>query len=70
MKLRVKTENKYNEKRKIVNIFQNSKQEQEYTVEINNRFEILENMEDEDNSDNNINEKWENIKIIRKQNNS
>ena len=41
-----------------MNIFQNSKREQEYTTEINNRFEILENMEDEDNSDNNINEKW------------
>ena len=64
VKLRVKTENKYNEKRKIVNIFQNSKWEQEYATEINSRFEILENMEDEDNSDNNINEKWENIKTI------
>ena len=40
-------------------IFQNSKREQEYAVEINNRFGILENME-EDNSDNNIKEKWEN----------
>ena len=60
----VKTENKYNEKRKIVNIFQNSKWEQEYAIEINNRFEILENMEDEDNNDNNINEKWGNIKTI------
>ena len=53
--------------RKIVNIFQNSKLEQEYAIEINNRFEILENMEDEDNSDNNINEKWENIKTIMKE---
>ena len=44
----------------MVNIFQNSKQEQEYALEINNRFEILENMEDEDNSDSNINEKCEN----------
>ena len=60
MKLRVKTENKYNEKRKIVDIFQNSKWEQEYAIDINNRFEILENMEDEDNSDSNINEKCEN----------
>ena len=58
MKLRVKNKNKYNDKRKAVNIFQNSKWEQEYAIEINNRFEILENMEDEDNSDNNINEKW------------
>ena len=49
-----------------MNIFQNSKQKQEYSVEINNRFEILENME-EDNSDNNINEKWENIKSIIKE---
>ena len=32
VKLKVKTENKYNEKRKIVNIFQNSKREQEYAV--------------------------------------
>ena len=43
--------------------------EQEYAIEItsNNRFEILENMEDEDNSDNNINEKWESIKTIIKE---
>ena len=67
MKLRVKTENKHNEKRKIVNIFQNSKWVQEYAVEINKRFEILENMEDEGNSDNNINEKFENIKAIIKE---
>ena len=66
VKLRVKTENKYNEKRKTVNIFQNSKWEQEYSIEINNRFEILDNMEDEDNSDNNINKKWVNIKYIKK----
>ena len=67
MKLGVKTENKYNERIKILNIFQNSKWEQEYPIEINNRFEILENMEDEDNSGNNINEKWENIKKIIKE---
>ena len=67
MKLRVKTENKYTEKRKTVNIFQNSKWEQEYVGEINNRFEILENMEEEYHSDNNINEKWENIKTIIKE---
>jgi hypothetical protein len=30
-------------------------------MELNNRFKILENMEDEDNIDNNINKKWENI---------
>ena len=55
MKLRIKTEKKYNEKRKIVNIFQNSKWKQEYAIELNNRFEILENMEGENNIDNNIN---------------
>ena len=65
MKLRVKTEKKY-EKRKTVNIFQNSKWKQEYAIEIN-KFQILENMEDEDNIDNNINEKWENIKTIIKE---
>ena len=46
-----------------MNIFQNSKWEQEYAIEINNRFEILENMEDADNSDN-IGEKWKNIFTI------
>ena len=46
VKLRAKTEKKYNEKRKIVNIFQHSKWKQEYAIELN-RFEILENMEDE-----------------------
>jgi len=53
-------------KRKIVNIFQNSKWKQEYAIELN-RFEILENMEDEDNIDNNVHEKWENIKTIIKE---
>jgi len=43
VKVTVKTEMKY-EKRKIVNIFQNSKWKQEYPMELN-RFEILENME-------------------------
>ena len=62
VKLRVKTGNKYNEKRKIVNIFQNPKWKQEYAIEINNNFEILENLDDEDSIDNDINEKWENIK--------
>jgi len=42
-----------------VNIFQNSKWKQEYTIELNSRFEILENMEDDDNIDNNVKEKWE-----------
>ena len=50
-----------------MNIFQNSKREQEYAIEINNRFETLENMEDEGSSDNNINEKWENIKTVIKE---
>jgi len=48
-----------------VNIFQNSKWKQEYATELNNRFKILENMEDEDNIDNNINTKWENKTIIK-----
>jgi hypothetical protein len=60
VKLRVQTEKKY-EERKIVNIFQNSRWKQEYAIEIN-RSEILENMKDDDNIDNNINKKWENIK--------
>jgi len=66
VKLRVRNGNKCNEK-KIVNIFQNSKWKEEYATEINNRFEILENIEDEDNIDNNINGKWENIKTIIKE---
>jgi hypothetical protein len=53
VKLRVKIEKKYSKKRKKVGIFQNSKWKQEYAIELNNRFEILENMEDEDNNDNN-----------------
>jgi hypothetical protein len=44
-----------------------SKWKQEYAIELNNRFKILENMEDEDNMDNNINEKWQNIKPIIKE---
>ena len=48
-----------------MNIFQNSKWKHEYAIELNNRFEILENMEDEDNIDNNINTKWENKTIIK-----
>ena len=47
VKLRVKNEKKYNKKRRIVNIFQNSKWKQEYAIELNNRFEIWENMEDD-----------------------
>jgi hypothetical protein len=51
VKLRVKTEKKYKEKRRTVNIFQNSKWKKEYAIELNNRLEILKNMED-DNFDN------------------
>ena len=61
-KLRVKTEKKYNEKRKIVSIFKHSKWKQEYAIKLNNMFEILENMEDEDNIDNNINENGKTLK--------
>jgi len=43
-----------------VNIFQNKKWKQKYTTEINNKFEILENLNNEDSMDNNINEKEEN----------
>ena len=57
VKLRVKTGSKNNEKRKIVNIFQNPKWKQEYTIEINNKFELVENLDDEGCIDNNINEK-------------
>jgi len=45
VKVTVKTEKKYNEKRKIVNIFQNSKWKKDYAIELNNSFNILENME-------------------------
>jgi hypothetical protein len=55
VKLRGKIEKKYHKKRKKVSIFQNSKWKQEYAIELNNRFEILENMEDEDNDNNNNN---------------
>ena len=50
-----------------MNIFQNSKQKQEHAIELNNRFEVVENMEDEDNIHNNINEKRESIKTITKE---
>jgi hypothetical protein len=60
--LRAKAGNKYNEKRKMVNIFQNSKLKQESAIEISSKFEVLENLDEEDSTDNNINEKYENIK--------
>ena len=50
-----------------MNIFQNPKWKQEYAMEINNIFEILENLGHEDIIDNNINEKWESIKTIIKE---
>jgi hypothetical protein len=67
VKLSVKTVGKYNDKRKIVNIFQNPKWKQEHATEINNRFEILENLDNEDIIDNNVNEKWDSIKTIIKE---
>ena len=67
MKVRAKTEKKYSGKRKIVNIFQNPKWKEEYAIELINNFEILENLVYEGNIDNNINEKWENIKTIIKE---
>ena len=67
MILRIKTGSKYNEKRKIVNILQNPKWKQKYAVEINNKFEILENLGTEGIIDNNINDKWESIKTIIKE---
>jgi hypothetical protein len=51
VKLRVEIGNKYNEKRKMVNIFQTLKWKQEYAIEINNQFEILENLDDEESMD-------------------
>jgi len=51
----------------MVNIFQNPKWKQEYPIEIN-KFEILKNLDNEDSIDNDINEKWENIKTIIKEN--
>jgi hypothetical protein len=51
VKLRVKTGNKYNEKRKMVKIFQKSNWKQEYAIEISNKFEILGNLDKEDSSD-------------------
>jgi hypothetical protein len=66
VELRIKTVSKYNENRKTVNIFQNPKWKQEYTIEINKSFEILENL-DEGIIDKNINEKLKSIKTIIKE---
>jgi hypothetical protein len=38
-----------------------------YAIEINNKFEILKNLDNEDSIDNDINEKWENIKTRNKE---
>ena len=51
----------------MVSIFQNPKWKQEYVIEINNKFEIMENFDNEDSIDNNINEKWGNIKTVIKE---
>jgi hypothetical protein len=58
VKLKVKTEMKYNEKR-IANIFKNSKKKKECAIELHNTFEVLENMEDGDEIEDDINLKWE-----------
>jgi len=55
VKLRVKNGNKYNEKRKMVNIFQNPKWKKQYAIEINTKFEMLENINTKDSRNNNIN---------------
>jgi len=64
----------------MVNIFKNPKWKQEYVIEINNKFEMLENLDDEDIIENDIIdsdiidsdiiEKWENKTRIKKPNNS
>ena len=50
-----------------MNIFQNPKWKQEYAIEINNRFEILKNVDLEDNIDYNIDGKFESIETIMKE---
>ena len=67
MKLRVKTGNKCNEKREMVNICQNRKWKKVYATEINNNFEILENLDTVESIDNDIIGKWENIKTRMKE---
>jgi hypothetical protein len=66
VKLRVKAELKYNEKR-IANILKNSEKIKECVIELHNTFEVLENMEDGDEIENNINEKWEYITAVIKE---
>jgi hypothetical protein len=53
--------------KKIVNIFQNPKWKQEYAIEINNRFGMLANMDDEEDTDKNIDERLESTKTIIKE---
>ena len=57
----VKTEKK-SEKEKLWIFFKFKVGKKKHEIELNNRLEILENMEDEDDIDSNINENWENIK--------
>jgi hypothetical protein len=47
--------------------FSKLKLSEDCVLELNNSFEILENVENVDNIDNNIKEKWENIKTIAKE---
>jgi hypothetical protein len=51
-----------------VNTFQNQKWKQEYAIEINNRFEILANRDDEDDTDRTVGGKRDSIKRIIKGN--
>jgi hypothetical protein len=62
VKLSVKIGNNYNEKSTIVKNFQNPKGKDEYAIEINNKFEMRENMGDD--TDRTIVEKWESIKTL------
>jgi hypothetical protein len=41
--------------------------EKEYAIKLNNRFEILENVDDEHDTYNTVYEKWESIKTIIKE---
>ena len=49
-----------------MDIFKNPKWKQEYAIEFNSKFEMLENFYD-DSIDNNNNEKWESINTINKE---
>ena len=54
-------------KEKLWIFFKIKKWKLEYGIEINNTFEILEYLDDEDIIDNNVNETWENIKTVIKE---